>query len=135
VIAHRIAYLVDVAGVEPWRIVAVTFTNKAAREMRSRVQAHLAAAASELVLGTFHAICARLLRVEAERIGLSRSFNIFDDADQMTLMKRVVRSWASTRSEFRRRRCSRRSRARRVSCGQPRCALDVDSLRRLCALL
>ncbi len=90
VIAHRIAYLVDVAGVEPWRIVAVTFTNKAAREMRSRVEAHLAGAASELVLGTFHSICARLLRVEADRIGLSRSFNIFDDADQMTLMKRVV---------------------------------------------
>src|SRR5512141_3106176 len=69
VIAHRIAYLVDVAIVEPWRIVAVTFTNKAAREMRSRVEAHLGEAARELVLGTFHAICARLLRVEAERIG------------------------------------------------------------------
>ncbi len=90
VIAHRIAYLVDVANVEPWRIVAVTFTNKAAREMRSRVEAHLGDAVGELVLGTFHAICARLLRVEAERIGLSRSFNIFDDADQMTLMKRVA---------------------------------------------
>ncbi|TAK60128.1 MAG: hypothetical protein EPO22_09540, partial [Dehalococcoidia bacterium] len=90
VIAHRIAYLVDVAEVTPWRILAVTFTNKAAREMRSRVEAHLDDRARELVLGTFHSICARLLRVEAERIGLSRSFNIFDDADQMTLMKRVV---------------------------------------------
>ena len=90
VIAHRIAYLVDVAGVAPWRIVAVTFTNKAAREMQQRVAAHLGGAASDVMLGTFHAICARLLRVEADRIGLARTFNIFDDADQMALMKRVV---------------------------------------------
>ncbi len=90
VIAHRIAYLVDVEGSAPWRIVSVTFTNKAAREMRQRVVAHLGDVANDVTLGTFHSICARLLRVEAERIGLSRSFTIFDDADQMTLMKRVT---------------------------------------------
>jgi DNA helicase-2/ATP-dependent DNA helicase PcrA len=90
VIAHRIAYLVDVAGVAPWRIVAVTFTNKAAREMRQRVEAHLGSAASDVALGTFHSICARMLRIEADRIGLARTFNIFDDADQMALMKRVA---------------------------------------------
>src|SRR3990172_8445004 len=67
VIAHRIAYLVDTAGVAPWRIVSVTFTNKAAREMKQRVVAHLGSAASELVLGTFHSIFARLLRVQGER--------------------------------------------------------------------
>jgi|CXWL01.1.fsa_nt_gi DNA helicase-2/ATP-dependent DNA helicase PcrA len=89
VIAHRIAYLVDVIGVAPWRILSVTFTNKAAKEMRSRVAAHLEEAAADLMLGTFHSICARLLRTEADRIGLNRSFNIFDDSDQMSLMKRA----------------------------------------------
>jgi DNA helicase-2/ATP-dependent DNA helicase PcrA len=92
VIAHRIAYLVDEAGVAPWRIVSVTFTNKAAREMRLRVVAHLGAAAQDLVLGTFHSICARLLRTEGPRIGLDRAFNIYDDADQMALMKRITES-------------------------------------------
>jgi len=90
VITHHIAYLVDAVGVAPWRIVAVTFTNKAAREMRTRVAAHLADAANDVVLGTFHSICARFLRTEAERIGLSRSFNIFDDADQMAVVKRAA---------------------------------------------
>jgi len=90
VIAHRIAYLVEMAGVAPWRIVSVTFTNKAAREMRQRVVAHLGEAADDLVLGTFHAICARLLRVEGERAGLPRNFNIFDDADQMAMAKRAA---------------------------------------------
>jgi len=90
VIAHRIAYLVDVAGVAPWRIISVTFTNKAAREMRQRVVAHLGDVANDVMLGTFHSICARLLRIEGERIGVPRSFNIYDDADQMALMKRVT---------------------------------------------
>ncbi len=90
VIAHRIAYLVGERKVAPWRIVSVTFTNKAAREMRQRVVAHLGDDANDLVLGTFHAICARLLRIDGECIGLPRSFNIYDDADQMALIKRVT---------------------------------------------
>ena len=90
VIAHRIAYLVDVTGVAPWRIMSVTFTNKAAREMRQRVVAHLDDVANDVMLGTFHSICARLLRIDGERAGLSRSFAIYDDADQMALMKRTV---------------------------------------------
>ena len=94
VIAHRIAYLVDAIGVAPWRIVSVTFTNKAAREMRQRVVAHLDDAANDLVLGTFHSICARFLRIDGERIGLPRAFNIYDDADQMALMKRAC-EWAN----------------------------------------
>ena len=94
VIAHRIAYLVDAVGVAPWRIVSVTFTNKAAREMRHRVVAHLGDAANDLVLGTFHSICARFLRIDGERIGLPRTFNIYDDADQMALMKRAC-EWAN----------------------------------------
>jgi DNA helicase-2/ATP-dependent DNA helicase PcrA len=89
VIAHRIAYLVDAIGVAPWRIVSVTFTNKAAREMRQRVVAHLSDAANDLVLGTFHSICARFLRIDGELIGLARAFNIYDDADQIALIKRA----------------------------------------------
>ncbi len=89
VIAHRIAYLVDCEEIAPWRILAVTFTNKAAREMRQRVVAHLGDVAQDVALGTFHSICARFLRIEADRIGLSRSFAIYDDADQMALIKRV----------------------------------------------
>ncbi len=92
VIAHRIAYLVLSEEVPPWRIASVTFTNKAAREMRDRVVAHLGDDARDLVLGTFHSICARWLRIEGQHVGLDRSFNIYDDADQMTLMKRVAES-------------------------------------------
>ncbi len=89
VISHHIAYLVDVIGVAPWRIVSVTFTNKAAKEMRIRVAAHLDDLANDIMLGTFHSICARLLRIEGERVGIPRAFNIYDDADQMALMKRA----------------------------------------------
>ena len=92
VIAHRIAYLVLHEEVPPWRIASVTFTNKAAREMRDRVIAHLGDDARDLVLGTFHSICARWLRIEGQHVGLDRSFNIYDDADQMVLMKRVAES-------------------------------------------
>jgi len=90
VIAHRIAYLVDVAGVAPWRILAVTFTNKAAKEMRGRVVAHLGDVANDVALGTFHSLCARFLRIDGHRIGLDRSFNIYDAADQMAVIKRVA---------------------------------------------
>src|SRR5437867_1670297 len=91
VIAHRIAYLVQEAGVAPWRIVSVTFTNKAAREMRQRAEGLLGEdAARELWVGTFHSICARILRLEGTRIGVPRAFTIYDDADQIVLMKRAA---------------------------------------------
>jgi DNA helicase-2/ATP-dependent DNA helicase PcrA len=94
VIAHRIAYLVQAEEVPPWRILAVTFTNKAAKEMRARVVAHLGDDANEVALGTFHSLCARFLRIDGNRAGLDRSFVIFDDADQMALMKRVAEALA-----------------------------------------
>jgi DNA helicase-2/ATP-dependent DNA helicase PcrA len=90
VIAHRIAYLVQVVGLSPYRILAVTFTNKAAREMKERAQHLLGSRAEDLTLGTFHAVCSRILRVEAEAAGIERSFVIYDDDDQVSLIKRAL---------------------------------------------
>ena len=90
VIAHRIAYLISHEHVHPYRIVAVTFTNKASRELRERVDGLLGEAGESLVLGTFHAVCARILRVDGGAVGLERAFAIFDDADQQVLMRSVL---------------------------------------------
>ena len=90
VITHRIAYLVRVVGISPYRIAAVTFTNKAAREMRQRLIPLLGQAAEQLTSSTFHAFCANVLRREGEHIGLNRDFVIYDDADQMALVKRAL---------------------------------------------
>ena len=90
VITHRIAYLVRVCGVNPHSILAMTFTNKAAREMRERL-ARLAGPHSDaLTVGTFHSFCARLLRREGEFLGLSRNYSIFDDDDQMSAIKQCL---------------------------------------------
>ncbi|MCL0075361.1 UvrD-helicase domain-containing protein [Dehalococcoidia bacterium] len=90
VIAHRIAYLIKVCGISPYRILAVTFTNKAAREMKERVCRMLGDQAEGITLGTFHAICAGILRREADHIGLERRFVIYDDGDQMSLIARCL---------------------------------------------
>jgi len=90
VIAHRIAYLVRARGVSPYRVLAVTFTNKAAREMRERIFALLGESAQNVTMGTFHATCSRILRIEGEAIGLGRDFGIYDDADQVSLVRRAM---------------------------------------------
>ena len=90
-ITYRIAYLMRVAGVSPGRIAAVTFTNKAAREMKERVRDVVSYGAERLTLGTFHAFCARVLRQDGEAIGLDRAFAIYDDADQIEMIKRGMR--------------------------------------------
>ena len=92
VIAHRIAYLVSQGLSEPDRILAVTFTNKAAEEMRSRVEALLGVDCRQMWVSTFHALCARLLRREAPHIGLSRDFVIYDSTDQLTVVKQALKS-------------------------------------------
>src|SRR3982074_1821548 len=90
VITHRIAYLVQHEHVSPWRILAVTFTNKAAKEMRERLEKLVGInEAREMSIGTFHAICARVLRMEATSLaafGIDRNFAIFDTDDQTTLL-------------------------------------------------
>ena len=91
VIAHRIAHIVSEQLADPDRVLAVTFTNKAAGEMRSRVETLLGVDCQRMWISTFHALCARLLRREAPSIGLSRDFVIYDSADQLTLMKQALR--------------------------------------------
>jgi DNA helicase-2/ATP-dependent DNA helicase PcrA len=91
VIAYRIAYLIGSGLADPHEILAVTFTNKAADEMRTRVETLVGPAASGAWISTFHSMCARLLRREAPAIGLSRDFVIYDASDQLTVMKRVLR--------------------------------------------
>ena len=90
VITHRIAYLIRELGVAPWRIMAVTFTNKAAREMKGRLLNLVGGIAEDVTMGTFHAVCVRILRVEAEQAGFDRRFVIYDDDDQVNLIKRTL---------------------------------------------
>ncbi len=89
VITHRVAYLIKVCGVSPRHIMAVTFTNKAAREMKERLQSLVGAVTGELTLGTFHAICARVLRREGGAIDIDPHFVIYDADDQLSVIKRA----------------------------------------------
>lgn len=92
VLTHRIAHLIRERGVSPWRILAVTFTNKAAKEMRARVEALVGGSvARDMWLGTFHAMCARVLRIEADAAGLDSDFTVYDGADQTTLVKECLK--------------------------------------------
>ena len=90
VITHRVAYLIKSCGVSPNNIMAVTFTNKAAREMKERLEQLLGQVVEALTLGTFHAICARILRREGKAIGLDSSFVIYDEEDQLSLTKQAL---------------------------------------------
>ena len=81
VIAHRVAYLIKVCGISPYRIMAVTFTNKAAREMEERLHRLIGSAVGDLTIGTFHAICARILRRDGKAIDIDPRFVIYDEDD------------------------------------------------------
>ena len=91
VLTHRIAYLMAEKEVAPWSILAITFTNKAAREMRERVQSLLGPVADEIWISTFHSMCVRILRRDIDRIGINRNFSILDTTDQLSVIKNILK--------------------------------------------
>jgi len=90
VLTHRIAYLLATGAARPGEILAITFTNKAAKEMRERVEALVGRTARAMWVTTFHSACARMLRADAERLGYSRSFTIYDESDSLRMLKRCM---------------------------------------------
>ncbi len=91
VLTHKIAYLLEEKDVKPWNILAITFTNKAANEMKERVENLVGEAAKDMWIGTFHSICVKILRRFIDRIGFDHSFVIFDTSDQRTLIKECLK--------------------------------------------
>ncbi|MFV0561257.1 MAG: DNA helicase PcrA [Enterococcus sp.] len=91
VLTHRIAYLIEEKEVNPWNILAITFTNKAAREMKERVTALLGEGGEDVWVSTFHSMCVRILRRDVDFIGYNRNFTIIDSSEQLTLMKRILK--------------------------------------------
>ena len=91
VLTHKIAYLMGEKNILPWNILAITFTNKAAKEMKERIELLVGEAAKDMWVGTFHSICVRILRKFIDRIGFDSSFIIFDTSDQKTMVKQILK--------------------------------------------
>src|SRR5690625_3462924 len=92
VLTHRIAYLIDEKGVSPNNILAITFTNKAAKEMQDRVGQLIGDMSKSMWVSTFHSMCVRILRRDGERIGYDKNFSIIDATDQLTVIKNVLKN-------------------------------------------
>jgi len=99
-LTHRIAYLIQENKAHPLNILAVTFTNKAATEMRERVKNLINGTSRMPLIGTFHSVCARMLRSEAEQIGINRNFLIYDSSDQLSLMKESLKEVGASLDQF-----------------------------------
>ena len=99
-LTHRIAYLIEEKGVAPWNILAITFTNKAAQEMRERACNLVGVGSEDLWISTFHATCSRILRRNIDLIGYDRNFTIYDTEDQKRLMKEVIKSMNIDSKQF-----------------------------------
>ncbi len=100
VLAYRISYLVGVEKIDPQKILAVTFTNKAAGEMKSRVEKLLGKSGFNIWVSTFHSLCARILRVEAGALGYTRNFSIYDESDQLSLIKKCMEELNISTKQF-----------------------------------
>lgn len=91
VLTHRVAWLLSEKKVHPWNILAITFTNKAAREMKERIHRLVGSEAEDIWISTFHSMCVRILRRDIDRIGFNRNFTILDSSDQLTVMKQILK--------------------------------------------
>ncbi len=100
VLVHRIAYLIEEKKVKPWNIMAITFTNKAAKEMRERVDDMIGYGASDCWVSTFHSSCVRILRRDIDKLGYSSNFSIYDTDDQKRLIKEVLKSLQYDTKQF-----------------------------------
>ncbi|MFQ5648442.1 MAG: ATP-dependent helicase [bacterium] len=100
VLTYRVVHLIENVGVKPWEILAVTFTNKAASEMKQRILDLSSGFGKEIWIGTFHSVCARILRREGDKLGYGRNFLIFDRDDQMRFIKYVMKEYYISEKQY-----------------------------------